>query len=127
MVIGNRLIRNIFIFFGVFVLFLNLLYVLELQGVNESYGASYTQTRAYFKGFAWFFNKLETFPGITPMTDFFNNMESYLSTTDLDAFFSIDNFIWLLKVITVPFMIVWKFLEMCVSNVAWIMSWVVPV
>lgn len=126
MIIGNKLVRNIFIFFVVFLIFLNMYYLLEVEGLQEIGDYTYQKDGMTFRGFGWFFNKLGTFPGITPLTDFLADMDSYLSTQDLTEYFSISDLLWLLKVISVPFIMVWKVIVVIFSNIRWVLSWLSP-
>ena len=87
----GRTLKTIVLIFGIYIIIINICdialggsstdKILEMINVN-SFQQFHASGRNRFKGFNWFFNELETFPGFTATARFIGNLRSFKNPFD---------------------------------------------
>lgn len=119
MIFASKLTRNVFITFGIILLFLNLYY--WVYQTQQGTGSIWVNGHYEFHGFNWFFGKLSAFPGIQRTVDAFTHIKSYLSNVEVDDP-ALQGILYWLKLIGLPFRMVLIVIINLFENVAWFFS-----
>lgn len=124
MLTGNRLAKVIFLGIGILVLFVAFYYELLYGEVAYEYQVYVdTSNHQFFHGFGWFMNKVSEFPGISPFYNFIRDLDGYLGLADTNPeYFDWSNLLACIKMITIPFVLIYQALKTVVVNIWWFFS-----
>lgn len=129
----GRVFSFILLTLGIYVIAINIISIYGQKGVvtplpsdsfNFTFYEWHTGFKERFRGFSWFYNKLETFPSIQNTINFVNSLYDKASWVKGEPSDIIGALIYIAKVLTFPVTLIVMFIADIVNNIKWFLGFI---
>lgn len=131
--IFGRVLSFILLTLGIYLIAINVISIYGQKGVltplpSDSFDLNFygwhSSFKERFRGFSWFYEKIETFPSINNTINFVTKLRDFSTWVTGTPSDIIGALIWIGKILTFPVSLVIVFLVDIVNNILWFLGFI---